>query len=179
LTATPNTLWSYEGGTTFTHPDVPRALSLTTAAFSSNSLAVTVTYLNTWGDADSETFTITSSTTTNLTRPAWRVIGVKYTLTGTITSRTLSVGTTNILGLPVRISSATESLDGTTRLRDVIGKYTVTAGVQPGIVDGVEETGTAAINAGNCTWLPTAGLPDDTRRFYITLRSTLGWDGGP
>ena len=93
-----------KAGQTLYQLDVPRAVSVTTASGSPTASTITVTGLDFYGQAMSEAITSSAvaSTKVNGLKAFYQISGITSSASTTVT---ITVGTTDILGFPVRITA--------------------------------------------------------------------------
>lgn len=90
------------GGATVYQLDVPRAVSVTLAA-SGTPTTVTITGYDVYGQPMSEAITTVANATTNGKKAFFQITTVA---TSAATGQAVTVGTTDILGIPVRVTAA-------------------------------------------------------------------------
>ena len=144
--------------------DACRVLSITTANFSANTLIVKV-----WGtDFDGngqyeESGVIKTSTTTNLTMPFRTVATIKYDFTGTVTTRTLAIGTLDKFGI-YKIGATGDVLES--KKGHIDGNTTTT--------ELTADAGTTTILEGGRGVYAPAAAADGDLDYFLLVRSTYG-----
>lgn len=93
------------GGVTVYQLDVPRAVSTTTATGSPTTSNITITGYDVYGQSMSEVIATgaVASTTVNGKKAFFQISGITSSASTTVN---ITVGTTDILGIPVRVTSA-------------------------------------------------------------------------
>jgi hypothetical protein len=91
-------------GTSVTQLDTPRALSVTTGTGTTTSSNITITGWDLYGQPMSEVIAsgVAASTTTNGKKAFYQILSVSGSAA---TTSTITVGTTQLIGLPVRVTS--------------------------------------------------------------------------
>lgn len=146
-------------GTTALQVDVPRAVSVTIGAGTITNRNVTVTGYDYYGQPMSEVIATgtTQSTTVNGKKAFWQITAA--TVSGAV-GATISLGTTDILGAPVRISNA--GYVARVGWNDTLAEDAGT------LVDAVATTATTTTGDVRGTYVPSSAT-DGTKRLVMGI----------